>query len=277
MPPITEMDCDVSGEIGDSSGTSYGRAAGSAKTKWQSHNISDVEKKSVIIFDWDDTLLASTFLSGEGYRLDSTDPLPEELYQQFRQLETAVIAILTTALQYGLVRIITNAETGWVQMSAEKWLPGVLPLLKRMQVVSARSTYEGQFPTHQYHNAANRWKKKQLSFLWKHSCFEEQIRQAFELHKTGADLGVLSEADTNSATPRCIKNVLSFGDSQAEREAVHNVTRNLKWTLTKSVKFHERPTPEQLTRQIELVQNCFQTICSANEDMDLMLTVTAKW
>jgi len=158
--------------------------------------------------------------------------------------------------------------TGWVQMSAEKWLPGVLPLLSRMQVVSARSTYEGQFPTHQFPNAANRWK---------HSCFSARISEAFDLHKSGAELGVLAEADPNSASPKCIRNVLSFGDSQAEREAVHNVTRNLKWTLTKSVKFHERPTPEQLTRQIELVQNCFPTICSANEDMDLMLTVTAKW
>lgn len=262
------MDCEqLGGGSNDLSSVHEGKAA-LQKTKWHSQHIADIEKQSVIIFDWDDTLLASTFLSGEGYRLDSTDPLPEELYAQFRQLESAVIAILTTALQFGIVRIITNAETGWVQMSAEKWLPGVVPYLNQLEVVSARSTYEGQFPTHQYHNAANRWK---------HSCFEEQIRAAFELHKTGADLGVLSEADTNSATPKSIRNVLSFGDSQAEREAVHNVTRNLRWTLTKSVKFHERPTPEQLTRQIELVQNCFSTICSANEDMDLMLTVTAKW
>merc|ERR1712202_106427 len=116
--------------MGSRAGTYEGGA--SVKTKWRSHNICDLEKKSVIIFDWDDTLLASTFLSGEGYRLDSTDPLPEELYQQFRQLETAVIQILTTALKFGQVLVITNAETGWVQMSAEKWLPGVLPLLSRM-------------------------------------------------------------------------------------------------------------------------------------------------
>jgi hypothetical protein len=72
------------------------------------------------------------------------------------------------------------------------------------------------------------------------------------------------------------KNVLSFGDSHVEREAVRACTRGLANTRTKSVKFAERPSMEQLRRQIELVTNCFQYIHNHEGDLDLQLTVTVN-
>jgi hypothetical protein len=70
------------------------------------------------------------------------------------------------------------------------------------------------------------------------------------------------------------KNILSFGDSHVEREAVRACTRGMQNTRTKSVKFAERPSIEQLRRQIELVTNCFQYIHNHEGDLDLQLTVT---
>ena len=72
------------------------------------------------------------------------------------------------------------------------------------------------------------------------------------------------------------KNVLSFGDSHVEREAVRACTRGMPNTRTKSVKFAERPSMEQLRRQIELVTNCFGYIHSHEGDLDLQLTVTVN-
>ena len=72
------------------------------------------------------------------------------------------------------------------------------------------------------------------------------------------------------------KNVLSFGDSHVEREAVRACTRGMPNTRTKSVKFAERPSMEQLRRQIELVTNCLQYIYSHEGDLDLQLTVTVN-
>jgi hypothetical protein len=43
---------------------------------------------------------------------------------------------------------------------------------------------------------------------------------------------------------------------------------------TKSVKFAERPSMEQLRRQLELLINCFGYIFSHDGDLDLQLTVT---
>jgi len=201
-------------------------------------------QSTVIIFDWDDTLLASSFLHTRGYRLDTNMPPNEEVDTNLKLLETAVINALTLALKYGEVNIITNAETGWVQLSAQKFLPGVVPLLSKVTVISARSTYEAQHPD--------------APLKWKFHAFQDRLAPLF------------TEAKTN-------KHVISFGDSHVEREAVRAVTRGVTNTRTKSVKFAERPSMEQLRRQVELVTSCFQYIYTHDGDLDLMLTISLMY
>jgi hypothetical protein len=201
-------------------------------------------QSTVIVFDWDDTLLASSFLHTRGYRLDPNMPPCEEVDSNLKLLETSVINVLTLALKYGEVNIITNAETGWVQLSAQKFLPGVVPLLSKVTVISARSTYEAQHPD--------------APLKWKFHAFQERLSPLF------------SETKTN-------KHVISFGDSHVEREAVRAVTRGVVNTRCKSVKFAERPSMEQLRRQVELVTSCFQYIYTHDGDLDLMLTISLMY
>jgi len=201
----------------------------------------DMNKEMTVVFlDWDDTLLCSSHLSGAGYRLDSVMEGCSALERELKDLETSVISLLRLAMSFGDVHVVTNAETGWVQLSAKKFLPGVLPFLDRVKVLSARSTYEPMFP--------------ESPVKWKFCAFQERLF---------ADL----------KTP---KNVISFGDSHVEREAVRAVTRGLPNTRTKSVKFAEKPSMEQLRRQLELVVNCFQYIHGHEGDLDLQLTVTVN-
>jgi len=111
-----------------------------------------LHKKTAIIFDWDDTLLASTFLFTHGYRVDSEN-LPEGLCVQLKELENSVRSVLQAARQFGEVCVITNAETGWVQLSAQKFMPGLVPLLREIKIVSARSSFEPAYP-----ESPMRWK-----------------------------------------------------------------------------------------------------------------------
>lgn len=196
---------------------------------------------TVIIFDWDDTLLASSFLSSKGYRLDNNMVRCPDVEAQLRQLERSICNVLSLAMRYGRVHVVTNAETGWVQLSAQKFIPAVLPLLEQLTVVSARSTYEELYPD--------------SPLQWKVCAFQERLAPH-----------LVDMSDT--------KNVISFGDSHVEREAVRSVTRGLQRTKTKSVKFAERPSMEQLRRQIDLVTNCFHYIYSHEGDLDLMLTIS---
>ena len=70
------------------------------------------------------------------------------------------------------------------------------------------------------------------------------------------------------------RNIISFGDSVHERQAIHRVTEHMgNYARVKSIKFVERPTVEQLKRQVDLVTNCFEEITRHNGCLDLMLTI----
>jgi len=197
--------------------------------------------RTVIFLDWDDTLLCSSVLSNQGIKLDSDMQSAVDLVQQLEELSDYVISVLNVAMSFGSVYIVTNGETGWVQLSAQKFLPSVVPTLEKLRILSARSTFEALYPD--------------SPMKWKFHAFQESLSQEY----------------TDS---HCIKNVLSFGDSHAEREAIRLVTRGLPNTRTKSIKFAERPTIEQLQRQLELVSNCFQYISNHEEDLDLCMSLS---
>lgn len=201
------------------------------------------KQKTIIFFDWDDTLLCSSLLSGQGFKLETVAEPSEEMTKQLKDLEQSVINVLTLAMTYGEVQIVTNAETGWVQLSAQKFIPGVVRLLSKISVLSARSTYEEMCPGE--------------PLKWKFYAFQERLAKTFELQ--GIE-----------------RNILSFGDSHVEREAIRAVTRGRPYTRTKSVKFAERPSIEQLQRQIELVTNCFQYIYNHEGDLDLCMSLSVK-
>lgn len=202
----------------------------------------DPNTKQIIFWDWDDTLLCSSFLSSEGYSLNTSmvgaDP---DLLRQLQELESSTIKVLETSLQWAETVIITNAETGWVQLSAQKFMPNVLPLLDKIRIVSARSTYESMFPD--------------SPLKWKYCAFQDCLGE------------LLQRTDLS-------KHVVSFGDSHVEREAVRAVTKDVANTRTKSIKFAERPTIEQLQRQVELATDCFSYICSHDGDLDLCMSLS---
>jgi hypothetical protein len=204
-------------------------------------NLPPPQTKTLIFMDWDDTLLCSSVLSNQGLKLDSDMENATELVGQMEELSTSVISVLNVAMTYGSVVIVTNGETGWVQLSAQKFMPSVVPLLEKLRILSARSTFEAMFPD--------------SPMKWKFHAFQESLNQEY-------------------ADSHCIRNVISFGDSHAEREAIRLVTRGLPNTRTKSIKFAERPTIEQLQRQLELVSNCFQYISSHEEDLDLCMSLS---
>lgn len=198
-------------------------------------------QSSFIIFDWDDTLLSSTWLAQHGIRLDEPAVIPEEVRSQLDALQASVVKLLEMAVSLGTVCIITNAETGWVELSARRFIPSVVPLLSKVRVLSARSTFEPEV------SCPSEWKVR---------AFARELGAHYSKHESSV-----------------IRNVLSFGDSIHERHAVHRVTSGVPNTRTKSIKFVERPTAEQLKRQVDLVRGCISDVVSHSGDLDLMLTI----
>eukprot|EP00929_Paragymnodinium_shiwhaense_P096063 TRINITY_DN5751_c0_g1_i1.p1 TRINITY_DN5751_c0_g1~~TRINITY_DN5751_c0_g1_i1.p1 ORF type:complete len:363 (+),score=68.19 TRINITY_DN5751_c0_g1_i1:81-1169(+) len=102
-------------------------------------------KQSVIIFDWDDTLMWSSEIKAE------RTPGPEVI----RELEESVAEILRTAMLLGRVVIVTNAHLSWVQATATHFLPKLFPLLQLLEIRSARQAYAETYP-----NDSRRWKRE---------------------------------------------------------------------------------------------------------------------
>jgi len=190
--------------------------------------------------DWDDTLLPSTWLQKQGLSLAETSRRPDESEREvLRGVAKKVTRILSGAKRIGHVVVVTNAEKGWVELSCCRFLPEVYPLLEGVKVLSARSTFE---PT------------CRLPVQWKKRAFRSEIDSFFktwEGHATG-------------------RQVLSFGDSMAERTALIAATESLDcWA--KSVKFLERPSPEQLTKQLEMLNQLLVALTEHEGSLDLCL------
>lgn len=192
----------------------------------------------MIFLDWDDTLLCSSVLFKAGLKLDSDLTEHGDLLALCDTLATSIIAVLEAAQAHGQVHIVTNGETGWVERSAEKFVPRVVQALQKIPILSARSTYEGQFPGQPVE--------------WKCHAFGQRL------------VGMYEEP--------CRRNILSFGDSHSERKAVQTVTKDLPDTWCKSVKFIDHPTIDQLERQLVVVLTSLPSLHAHKGDLDLRLS-----
>lgn len=200
------------------------------------------KSETCIVFDWDDTLFPSSFVDRKRLiHARQLDDLPSELQRGFSELERNITRLITAASEYGTVLIITNAQTGWVELTTSKFMPGLLSVLtKSVRIVSARSSFERFFPGD--------------PLCWKAAAF------AHELHQLQKTVGV------------SLRNVMSFGDSIEERTAVKIAAGQLR-SRAKSVKFLDAPSPRQLHQQIEVVANCLEWIWRHNGDLDVVLTL----
>ncbi|GJQ08961.1 hypothetical protein GpartN1_g752.t1 [Galdieria partita] len=192
--------------------------------------------RTVIILDWDDTLLSSSWLAGEGIKVDDTQEVPNAIRQELNELEDLVLSLLMECSKHGIVSIVTNAETGWVELSSKKFIPRVFRYIEEgIRVVSARSNFEKEFP-----DSPAEWKEK--AFL-------------LELGRLPVDLTRL--------------NLLVLGDSLNERDAGHIAGTVYTCSHVKSVKFIERPTIEQLKRQLSLIISSLHHLCDHEGSFDV--------
>lgn len=199
--------------------------------------------ETFFIFDYDDTLLSSTWLQRQGLRLDRASQPTAEQREALAELATSAGKTLRAARQRGTVILVTNAERGWIELSCQKFMPTLSPMLENVKLVSARTSYEGpQCPS---------------PLDWKLHAFAAEIGNFF-----GPD--VLSDADRR-------KNVFSLGDSVHEREALFKATASLPNCCSKSFKFCERPDIGQMCKQHELILGCFEQVVHHGGNLDLCI------
>jgi len=197
--------------------------------EWESESqVETSGRPTVIIFDWDDTLLCSTAVRLEQWAMD-----------EVQNLEVAIETILRKAMSLGETLIVTNGNGTWVQDSARRFLPGLLPILSQLKVVSARALYEDLYPGD--------------PFMWKHAAFEQLL--------------------TRERTFSAGINLVVMGDQFPEIDAAHQVTQVMADSLVKTVKFQEAPSVGELLGQLSRMEQSLGKIVKENQSQDYGLVM----
>ena len=165
--------------------------------------------------------------------LAASKPLPASLTRDLALLEEDVLRLLNACQQRGRCVIVTNAAKGWVQQSGRRFVPRVVKHLvdQQISVVSAQAAFAASCPS----GDPADWKKK-----------------AFLRELTGSNI-----------------NMVSIGDSIFEREAAHFASKQSRVGTTKTVKFVDSPTIEQLRRQLATLTGKIDMICLAEHSFDV--------
>lgn len=198
-------------------------------------NPNHKEKKhnSIIILDWDDTLLPTSFLSPGGiFNLDIK--LSKNDSEKLAKIEKEVSNLLNSAIEKGEVFIITNADKGWVEFSASKFYPSIIGILSKIKIISAREEYGNVFP-----GDSAKWK----------------IQTFLDLQKY--------------INLNLITNLLCFGDSIIEIKAGKILASKFREAFIKTIKFKEAPKLDDLFKQLNLVNQQFNFIYSSVKNLTI--------
>ena len=196
-------------------------------------NFKPKQHNSIIIFDWDDTLLPTSFLTPGGV-FDENMKLPQPEQDKISKLEQAVLKLLTEAVEKGNVYIITNAGNGWVEYSTKRFYPSILQILEKIKIISARGEYEQKYPGN-----SRQWK----------------IEAFLNLQK--------------SLNVELVTNIICIGDSLFEMEAGRILASRFKEAFIKTIKFREAPKLDELMKQLKLVCAQFSSIYSSIKNLTI--------
>jgi hypothetical protein len=198
--------------------------------------IKSDDGETVVLFDWDDTLIATTHLRQLQVVITSPDGIKDPKLKQLIADTEILLKNLFDKNKNVLFYIVTNADKDWVILCLELY-PSLKEIIgKKIEVISAKEKFEKLFPDNHER--------------WKHEAYCEIL----------TTLG-----------PK-ITNVVGLGDRMFDRSALLKLHKTGK--KIKSLKLVESPTAEHLYRQLCLVCNCFEYIVKHNGNLDLQLTIS---
>ena len=210
----------------------------SSKILKNNNNPNNLEKKikntknkttnsnNIFIFDWDDTLFFASHL------IERNDSISQKYLTsvekaKIKEIEEYTVKILNKALNKGIVFIITNSSEGWVEACVEVYYKELIPLLSKVNIISARTLYEKKFPDNME--------------MWKIQAF--------------TDLPKLFEIDKNVKT-----NIICLGDNNLEIKCGKKLAMEFNQCLLKTIKFRENPDLKELIKQLNLIDLEFMRI-----------------
>lgn len=197
-------------------------------------------ENTVLIFDWDDTVLPYSWLRAQSIRLNGQPRLAAWQCELLERAATSAAETIHLAKQLGTVVFVTNAEEGWIEWTCRTFMPLLHPSLQEVKLVSARTAYE---------------KTLLCPVEWKVSAFDSELERIF-----GAEV---------MECPGSVKNVISIGDGLDEREALLRVARRYPSVRAKSLKIMPNAGIHELIVVQSLVADSLHRVVHSDNNLDL--------
>lgn len=217
---------------------------------------------TVVIFDWDDTLFPTWFITEvvvpclpPGASREAALPEDSPFIEPLRRHAATVRALLCAAKAVGRVGIVTLSQRPWVVSSASRYLPGA-DFETTLQELEIPVVYARECIRRPMISKAD---------------VEEGVN-LFTIAKQAAMLKALKKLYGRNPW----KNVLSIGDSIVERDAVTEVLWGHdqgadRVPCCKTVKLMEEPSVEQLGAQLVLLSMWLRSMAAHGEDFDVVM------
>jgi len=200
---------------------------------------------TVTVLDWDDTLIPSTWLKGQGLSgaaLADKFGITKEMVDACEEVAVHVQRVIQKAQEYGKVFIITNGTHGWVENSCGLFMPSIRNLVLSLPIISAADLYRY-------------FSKDPIS--WKRMAFRRDLLdRAF------------------GGMPRAARVVISIGDGYAEQQASRNLMMIGSYSQVgllsvRSLKIVESSSPAVLIRQLDEICQILPSLATQSGDFDL--------
>jgi len=218
------------------------------------------QEDTVIIFDWDDTLFPTWYISeviipclppgvSEDSCLQPDSPFRETMVKHADTMRSMLIA----ARAIGRVGIVTLSMRPWVFSSAARYLPSI--------DLEAFLT------------------ELQIPIMYARECIRKPFVSMAQVEEGVNVLTIAKQAAMQKALKKLYgkrewKNVISIGDSIVERDAITEVLWSHGAHLAnppccKTVKLMEEPSVEQLGAELTLLGMWLRSMASFNGDFDV--------
>lgn len=230
-------------------------------------------QQTIIIFDWDDTLFPTTWIQ-EDMELDVRMPCPKnkEVSVPLRQCASRAADLIKLAASMAQqVSIVTLAESPWVDYTLQSFYKSLEKLIASLniRVIYARDAAA----------QAGGGETTETGAYNKQDFQSNEERAAYWTGVKGTAIRLECERFYSQYDNQTWKNVISFGDSDFEKEGTIQVTRQYVFSrrqqgayqlpLTKTVKFLDSPTAEELCNEMRLVKIWLPTLVRKDEGFNL--------
>jgi hypothetical protein len=200
--------------------------------------IKDIICNTIFFFDWDDTLLCTSFLIPILNSQNNSEKI-KIIRNNLKNLDEIVSKLLLTTLDKGLVFLVTTAAPGWVEFSSTKFLPMTAKVLRKIKIFSAKGLYSKNYP-----GDPRQWKIKAFKYI-------------IELYNINTKL---------------VSNLICFGDSLIDLEAIENLKNMFSNAFVKIIKFKECPHPIELEKEVWIAASQLNYIIKKVKNLTLKVS-----